>query len=29
VTGSLGWDDVPTFEKEDACAVYGQMTVSG
>jgi hypothetical protein len=29
VTGVLGWDDTPSFDKEDACAVYGQMTVSG
>ncbi|HEU4462826.1 MAG TPA: hypothetical protein VFR75_09565, partial [Solirubrobacterales bacterium] len=27
VTGSLGWDDTPSFDKEDVCAVYGQMTV--
>ncbi len=29
VSGVLGWDDTPTFDKEDVCAVYGQMTVSG
>jgi len=28
VTGVLGWDDTPSFDEEDACAVYGQMTVS-
>ena len=29
VTGVLGWDDTPSFDKEDVCAAYGYMTVSG
>lgn len=29
VTGVLGWDDTASFDGEDACAVYGHMTVSG
>jgi hypothetical protein len=29
VTGLLGWDDTLSFDKENVCAVYGQMTVSG
>lgn len=29
VTGVLGWDDTASFDNEDACAVYGHMTVSG
>lgn len=29
VTGVLGWDDTPSFDKENVCAVYGHMTVSG
>lgn len=29
VTGVLGWDDTASFDGEDACAVYGQMTASG
>jgi hypothetical protein len=29
VTGVLGWDDVASFDDEEACAVYGHMTVSG
>lgn len=29
VTGALGWDDSLSFDKEQVCAVYGQMTVSG
>jgi hypothetical protein len=29
VSGSLGWDDTPSFDNEPVCSVYGHVVVSG
>jgi hypothetical protein len=29
VSGSLGWDDTPSFDGADVCAVYGHVVISG